>query len=123
MQNGSLTLGDALLNYGKRFYETLLTYDCPKWTTNNSCLFMECVDNTEIAVHRNSSVKVLSLLWYVGWVTKNTILGRNMEWGSCSNEMQGATTVNSSLNISGKATFGQKLTPISNSVFCYYNNR
>ncbi len=62
------------------------------------------------------------LLWYVGWVTNNTTLGKDMEWGSCSNEMQGATTVNSSLNVSGKATFGQKLTPISNSVFSIYNN-
>ena len=110
MQSGSLTIGDTLLDYGNIFYETPPTYDGPNWTINTSGLLMECQNNTEIAVHRNSDNKVLSLLCYVGGATIATILGRDMGWGS------------STLNIKGITKIGSNELALTDSVFEVYNN-
>jgi hypothetical protein len=122
MQSGSLTIGDTLLDYGNRFYETPPNFDGPNWTTNTSGLLMECKDNTEIAVHTNSNNKVSSLLCYVGGATNATILGRDMGWGVTSTEIKGRTTINSSLNVLGKTVIGFNDNPLSDAVFEVYNN-
>ena len=49
MQNGSLTIGDISLNYGNG----------TNWTTNTSGLLLECLDNTEIAIHGNRVVSFM----------------------------------------------------------------
>ena len=58
MQNGSLTIGDLLLNYG----------DGSNWNSNMAGLLFECLDNTEIAVHDGGN-RVSSLIQYQGGTT------------------------------------------------------
>ena len=55
MQNGSLTIGDTLLNYGGG----------NTWTANTAGLMFECLNNTEIAVH-DAGKRVSSLIYYEG---------------------------------------------------------
>jgi hypothetical protein len=46
---------------------------------------MECLDNTEIAVH-DSQLRVASLMYYEGGVNNYKItIGRDMGWGAVSN--------------------------------------
>ena len=71
---------------------------------------MECQNNTEIAVHRNSDNKVLSLICYVGGATNSTILGRDMGWGT------------STLNIKGITKIGTNELALTDSVFDLHNN-
>jgi hypothetical protein len=68
MATGSLTIGDNTKNYGG---------GTSTWNTNTAGLMMECLTNTEIAVHDGGD-RVASMMYYSG----NTItLGRNMGWG------------------------------------------
>ena len=68
MAAGSLTIGDPTKNYGG---------GSSTWNTNTAGLMMECLTNTEIAVH-DAGDRVTSLMYYSG----NTItLGRDMGWG------------------------------------------
>lgn len=68
MSSGSLTIGDIAKNYGGG-----TTY----WNSNTAGLLMECLDNTEIAVH-DAGARVSSLMRY----NANTItMGRDMGWG------------------------------------------
>ena len=102
MQNGSLTIGDTLLNYGNG----------TNWTTNTSALLFECLDNTEIAIH-DSGNKVVSFTQYQGGATPMFTIGRDMFWGtvpltiannlnvSGTTKLNAATTCISTLNISG----------------------
>jgi hypothetical protein len=110
MQNGSLTIGDTLLNYGNKYYSTPAGYDGPDWTTNTCGLLMECVDNTEIAVHRNSDNNVSSLLCYQGSTINTIFIGRDMGWGP------------SSLNIAGITKIGTNTLALTDSVFEVFNN-
>ncbi len=110
MQNGSLTIGDTTLDYGNMYYSTPPNYDGPDWTINTSGLLMECVDNTEIAVHRNSNNKVASLLCYQGGASNTIFIGRDMGWGS------------SSLKIAGNTKIGTNDFALTDSVFELFNN-
>ena len=71
MQNGSLTIGDTLLNYGNG----------TSWNANMAGLLFECLDNTEIAVH-DASNRVVSLIQYQGGTTSMITIGRDMFWGT-----------------------------------------
>ena len=105
MQNGSLTIGDILLNYGNG----------TNWTTNTSGLLLECLDNTEIAIH-DSGNRVASFMLYQGGATPMFTIGRDMFWGSVpltiannlkvsgTTTLNGSTTCNSSLNVIGNIT-------------------
>ena len=53
MQNGSLTIGDTLLNYGGG----------DLWSTNTSGLLLECSSKTEIAVH-DGGTRIASTMYY-----------------------------------------------------------
>ena len=72
MQNGSLTIGGILLNYGGG----------TGWSTNISGLLLECESNTEIAVH-DCGTRIGSFMYYEGATNKFTI-GRNMGYGAIS---------------------------------------
>jgi hypothetical protein len=57
MQSGSVTIGGMNANYGGGNL----------WNGNMACLFMECADNTEIAVH-DTGVRVASLMYFEGGI-------------------------------------------------------
>ena len=52
MQVGSLTIGDMSLDYG----------GSSDWTSNTAGLMLECLNNTEIAVH-DAANRVASLMY------------------------------------------------------------
>ena len=84
MQKGSLTIGDLLLNYGGG----------KNWSTNTSGLMLECLNNTEIAVH-DSGHRIASLMYFEGGGTNKITIGRNMGWPAISNvDINGTITVN-----------------------------
>jgi hypothetical protein len=113
---GCLTIGDNNTNYGNVYFAG------GNWAGNNTAgILMECADNTEIVAHDQAS-RLVSLICYTGGNTNKISIGRDMGWGVSAIEMKGATTINSTLNVSGKVTFGQESPPISNSVFSVYNN-
>ena len=105
MQTGSLTIGDTLLNYGNG----------TNWTTNTSGLLLECLDNTEIAVH-DAGNRVSSLIQYQGGASTMITIGRDMFWGTVpvtiANNLKvsgttiiyGAATCNNTLNVIGNIT-------------------
>jgi hypothetical protein len=68
MASGSLTLGATNKNYGGGNL----------WNGNTAGLMMECVDNTEIAIH-DANDRVVSFLYYAG---NHLNIGRNMGWGT-----------------------------------------
>jgi len=75
MASGSLTIGGTSANYGGGNL----------WNTNTAGLLMECLDNTEIAVH-DSQLRVASLMYYEGGVNNYKItIGRDMGWNAVSN--------------------------------------
>ena len=74
MANGSLTIGDTLLNYGG---------GTSQWNSSTAGLLMECLDNTEIAFH-DAGNRIASGIRYVGNTTNSLILGRDMGWGAIS---------------------------------------
>ena len=84
MQNGSLTIGDANLNYGGG----------DLWTTNTSGLLLECSSKTEIAVH-DGGTRIASTMYYEGDMLNQITIGRDMGWGAISN-----VAINGSLNAS-----------------------
>ena len=86
MQNGSLTIGDKLLNYGGG----------NNWNTNTSGLLLECLDNTEIAIHDHAH-RLSSLMYYEGGGTNKITIGRYTGFGTIS-------SVNINGNIIGTGT-------------------
>ena len=84
MKSGSLTIGDINENYGNG----------TNWNTNTSGLLLECLDNTEIAVH-DSGQRISSLLCYEGGTLNNIVIGRDMGWGSSSLKIKGITKIGS----------------------------
>ena len=90
MQKGSLTIGDILLNYGGGI----------DFTTNTSGLMLECLNNTEIAVH-DAGNRLASLMYYEGGTVNRITIGRDMGWGALSSiVLNGNITCNSSASIS-----------------------
>ena len=82
MATGSLTIGDNTRNYGG---------GTTTWNSNTAGLMMECLDNTEIAVH-DAGLRVASLMYYDG--PNNIIrLGRDMGWGVSNVATAGSLTV------------------------------
>jgi hypothetical protein len=73
MANRSLTIGDTASNYGG---------GTGQWNTNTAGFMMECLNNTEIAVH-DAGARIASFMYYEGGANRFTI-GRNMGWGSIS---------------------------------------
>ncbi len=71
MQSGSLTIGDKNLNYGGG----------SNWNTNTSGLLLECLNDTEIAVH-DSSTRIASFMYYEGGENNKITIGRNMGYGA-----------------------------------------
>ena len=100
MQNGSLTIGDISLNYGNG----------TNWNTNTSGLLLECLDNTEIAIH-DSGNRVASFMQYQGGATPMFTIGRDMFWGTVP------LTIANNLNISGNSLLNGTAI-LNNSVTC-----
>jgi len=78
MSAGSLTIGDTLLDYGG---------GTTGWSTNTAGLLLECLNNTEIAVH-DANNRVASLMYYEGGTTNRLQIGRDPyvgTWGTISN--------------------------------------
>ncbi len=71
MQPGSLTIGDIFLNYSGG----------SNWSTNTSGLLLECLNNTEIAVH-DSATRIASFMYYDGGGNNKITIGRNMGYGA-----------------------------------------
>jgi hypothetical protein len=72
MANRSLSIGDTASNYGGG----------TSWNSNTAGFMMECLNNTEIAVH-DAGARIASFMYYEGGANRFTI-GRNMGWGSIS---------------------------------------
>jgi hypothetical protein len=84
MQPGSLTIGGDI-NYGGG----------TSWNTNTAGLLLECLNNTEIAVH-DLGQRVASFMYYEGGSNANRItIGRDMGWGT-----------NTNVNIAGNVGIG-----------------
>ena len=77
MQSGSLTIGGKNADYGGNYYSSGI------WTgTNTAGLLMECLNNTEIAIHDTDN-RLASLTYYEGSINRISI-GRDMGWGAIS---------------------------------------
>jgi hypothetical protein len=72
MTSGSLKLGNITQNYGSTGSGS---------TTNMGCIVLECLDNSEIALHDAGNANV-SLIRYT--TVNNITLGRNIGWGVAS---------------------------------------
>jgi hypothetical protein len=83
MQTGSLTIGDPTRNYGG---------STSFWTSNTAGLLLECLDNTEIAVH-DAGTRVASLMYYTN-ASNSFIMGRDMGWGVSNVETRGDLFIN-----------------------------
>jgi hypothetical protein len=68
MQAGSLSIGDILLNYGGG----------SNMNTNTAGFMMECLNNTEFAIH-DAGNRVASFMYYSG---NRFTVGRDMGWGA-----------------------------------------
>jgi hypothetical protein len=72
MTSRTLTLGSTSSDYGGG----------SSWNTNTAAILLECLNNTEIAVH-DGGTRVASLMHYEGSPNRITI-GRDMGWGTIS---------------------------------------
>ena len=67
---------------------------------------MECLNNTEIAIHDNGN-RVVSALQYLGGTTSTIVIGRDMGWGTIGtivlngNVGIGTATANTKLDVNG----------------------
>jgi len=73
VQNGTLVIGDINSNYGNG----------NNWNSNTAGLILECLDNTEIAIHDYGN-RVVGAIQYLGNTTNQLIIGRDMGWGTIS---------------------------------------
>jgi hypothetical protein len=85
MQAGSLTIGDTLLNYGGGSL----------WNANTAGFLMECLTNTEFAIH-DAGDRIASFMYYSG---NRYTIGRDMGWGAIT-----STNFLGSVGINGVAT-------------------
>ncbi len=83
MGYGSLTIGNIGVNYGG---------GTASWNTSTAGLLMECLDNTEMAVH-DSGNSIHSFMSYT--TNGNFTIGRNMGHGVANVTIAGALTGNS----------------------------
>jgi hypothetical protein len=81
MASGSLTIGDTVRNYGGGNL----------WNSNTAGLLLECLNNTEIAVH-DAGNRVASLMYYTN--ANSFIMGRDMGWGVSNVETRGDLFIN-----------------------------
>jgi hypothetical protein len=81
MAAGSLTIGSTTVNYG----------GASTWSSSTAGLLMECLNNTEIAVH-DTGERVASFMYYNA---NNITIGRNMGWGVSSVYIAGALSKSS----------------------------
>jgi hypothetical protein len=87
MQSGSLTIGGTNANYGGG----------NNWSTNTAGLLLECLNNTEIAVHDHGQ-RLASLMYYEGDGNNRITIGRNMGWDAISNlNLNGKVNVNNGI--------------------------
>lgn len=111
MAVGSLTIGDPTKNYGG---------GTSTWNTNTAGLMMECLTNTEIAVH-DAADRVTSLMYYSG----NTItLGRDMGWGVANTTIPSGAVFTQKGGNSGANFFNIQGNDLSSSPYLgfYFNN-
>jgi hypothetical protein len=87
MSSGSLTIGDMNYNYGGGY----------NWTASTAGLLMECLSNTEIAIH-DAGTRVVSFMQYVGDNTDVFYIGRDMGWGVTPTFFQGFAVFNGGFN-------------------------
>jgi hypothetical protein len=90
MRPGSLTIGGMSSNFGGG----------NNWSVNTAGLLMECLDNTEIAVH-DAGNRLASLMYYQGGVSSSTItIGRDMGWNAITNVniLGTLTSLNTTIN-------------------------
>ena len=71
LTTGALNIGDYGRNYGGG----------SGWNANTAGLFLECLDNTEIAVH-DASTRIASMMYFEGAATNRITIGRDMGWGT-----------------------------------------
>lgn len=96
MQTGSLTIGDPRRNYGG---------SGSFWTSNTAGFMMECLDNTEFAVH-DAGNSVMSFMYYSGSVFT---IGRNMGWGVSNTRIMGQLQARNNMTVQN-----------GDDSFCYY---
>jgi hypothetical protein len=110
MASGSLTIGAINKNYGG---------GSSNWNSNTAGLLLECLDNTEIAIH-DSGLTVRSLMYYVG---NRIYLGRDMGFGdgTCPIQAQGLFSVGgNSTTGSSKFQVSGPVNSLSGGHVCYY---
>lgn len=73
LTTGALNVGDYNRNYGGG----------SAWNANSAGLLLECLDNTEVAVHDNGT-RIASMLYFEGAGTNRLRIGRDMGWGTLS---------------------------------------
>ena len=83
MANGSLPIGDTLLNYGG---------GTSQGNSSTARLLKECLDKNEIAFH-DAGNRIASGIQYVGGTTNSLILGRDMGWGGISSTVLNGNVV------------------------------
>ena len=106
MSAGSLTIGDITADFGGG----------TNWNSNTAGLLMECLDNTEIAVH-NAGNTVNSIVQYIGGLQRLRF-GRSMlsAWGETPSMFDGTLYCVADTALSLRSTYGQLV--VSNG----YNN-
>lgn len=96
LTTGALNIGDYGRNYGGG----------SGWGANTAGILLECLDNTEVAVHDFGS-RISSMLYFEGAGTNRLQIGRDMGWGSPSTvSLWGVVGVGT---LSPSSGFGQKL--------------
>ena len=93
MTGGSLTIGNINTNYGG---------GTGSWNTNTAGLLMECLDNTEFAVH-DVNHSIHSFMRYT--TNGNFTIGRNMGHGVANVTMPGSLSVTGNVGIDKTAVY------------------
>lgn len=110
MASGSLTIGATNKNYGA---------GGAGWNSNTAGMLLECLDNTEIAIH-DAGTTVRSFMYYAG---SRIYLGRDMGFGdgTCPIQAQGLFSVGgNSTTGSSKFQVSGTVNSLSGGHVCYY---